>query len=54
MPGAPKTECLVKPEVKYFNRLAPTSLVALSALFYTLIKGLYVLGAGNVTTEEGS
>jgi hypothetical protein len=54
MPGVLEPDCRVKPEVRSFNRLGPTSRVALSAFYNTLIKGLYVLGGGNVTTEEGS
>jgi hypothetical protein len=33
MPGVFKTDCRVKPEVKSFNRLGPTSRVALSVFW---------------------
>ena len=62
MPGVLKTDCRVKPEVKSFNRLGPNSRVATFLLARNfdpldqnaLMRRLYVLGGGNVTTEEGS
>ena len=47
MPGVLKTDCRVKPEVKSFNRLGPTSRVALSEFFNPLFEGLYELAGGN-------
>jgi hypothetical protein len=62
MPGVLEPVCRVKPEVKSFNRLGPTSRVATFLLARNfdpldqnaLMRSLYVLGGGNVTTEEGS
>ena len=62
MPGVLKAEYRVKPEARSFTRLGPTSRVVqylLSRNFdpldqNALTRSLYVLGGGNVTTEEGS
>jgi hypothetical protein len=62
MPGVPEPDCRVKPEVESFTRLGPTSRVAQYLLARNfdpldqnaLMRSLYVLGGGNVTTEEGS
>ncbi len=62
MPGVLEPDCRVKREVKSFTRLGPTSRVAQYLLARNfdpldqnaLMRSLYVLGGGNVTTEEGS
>ena len=62
MPGVLEPDCRVKPEARSFNRLGSTSRVATFLLARNfdpldqnaLMRSLYVLGGGNVTTEEGS
>ncbi len=62
MPGVLKTDCRVKPEVKSFTRLGPTSRVAqylLARNFDPSDQNALKMepsctGGGNVTTEEGS
>jgi hypothetical protein len=54
MPGVLKTDCRVKPEVKSFTRLGPSSRDLLECVLNPLFKRSSCTGGGNVTTEEGS